>query len=67
MKTDALFYRLFRIAPSLFQLVRLNIKGRYSFKSIAIKADIISLKLPENKLNIVLELMLFRTEYKGDT
>ncbi len=38
MKTDALFYRLFRIAPrSLFQLVQLNIKGRYTFRSITAK------------------------------
>lgn len=38
MKTDALFYRLFRISPqSLFRLVRLKVEGQYSFESITVK------------------------------
>ncbi|QTA93286.1 DUF2887 [Desulfonema magnum] len=38
MKTDALFYKLFRIAPrSLFRLVRLKLDGDYAFESITVK------------------------------
>ena len=38
MKTDALFYKLFRISPrSLFRLVRLRPKGKYAFESITVK------------------------------
>jgi len=38
MKTDTLFYELFRIEPrSLFDLVQLNIKGEYVFESITVK------------------------------
>ena len=38
MKTDALFYRLFRLAPrSLFRLVRLKLEGQYVFESITVK------------------------------
>ncbi len=38
MKTDALFYKLFRLAPrSLFRLVRLKMEGQYVFESITVK------------------------------
>ncbi|MCP4345255.1 MAG: DUF2887 domain-containing protein, partial [Desulfobacterales bacterium] len=38
MKTDALFYELFRLDPhSLFQLVKLNVIGQYVFESITVK------------------------------
>jgi len=38
MKTDALFYELFRLSPaSLFELVRLDIKDEYIFESITVK------------------------------
>ncbi|MDM8522462.1 DUF2887 domain-containing protein [Desulfococcaceae bacterium HSG8] len=38
MKTDALFYRLFRLSPrSLFRLVKLNLQGKYAFESITVK------------------------------
>ena len=38
MKTDALFYELFRADPrSLFQLVQLNMEGEYAFESITVK------------------------------
>lgn len=38
MKTDALFYELFKLDPaSLFRLIQLNISGRYSFESITVK------------------------------
>jgi len=38
MKTDALFYKLFRISPrSLFRLVGMRMKGQYVFESITVK------------------------------
>ena len=38
MKTDALFYKLFRISPrSLFRLVGVRPRGRYAFESITVK------------------------------
>ncbi|MDM8522990.1 DUF2887 domain-containing protein [Desulfococcaceae bacterium HSG8] len=38
MKTDALFYKLFRLSPkSLFRLVKLNLQGNYAFESITVK------------------------------
>lgn len=38
MRTDELFYELFRLDPrSLFKLVRLKLKGEYTFESITIK------------------------------
>jgi predicted transposase YdaD len=38
MKTDALFYELFRLEPqSLFDLVRLKMEGDYAFESITVK------------------------------
>ncbi len=38
MKTDELFYELFRLDPrSLFELVHLNLEGEYTFESITIK------------------------------
>ena len=38
MKTDALFYELFRLEPqSLFDLVSLNMEGEYIFESITVK------------------------------
>ncbi len=38
MKTDELFYELFRLDPgSLIELVQLNLEGEYSFESITIK------------------------------
>ncbi len=38
MKTDSLFYELFRIDPrSLFELVQLDIEGDYTFESITAK------------------------------
>ncbi len=38
MKTDALFYKLFRISPrSLFRLVGMRQRGRYAFESITVK------------------------------
>ena len=38
MKTDALFYKLFRISPrSLFRLVGMRMKGQYIFESITVK------------------------------
>ena len=38
MKTDALFYKLFRLSPrSLFRLVRLKLDGTYVFESITVK------------------------------
>ncbi len=38
MKTDALFYKLFRLSPkSLFRLVGMKLDGTYSFKSITLK------------------------------
>jgi len=38
MKTDALFYELFRIEPrSLFELANLEIEGEYTFESITVK------------------------------
>ncbi len=38
MKTDALFYELFRLSPaSLFELVRLDVNGEYVFESITVK------------------------------
>ena len=38
MKTDALFYELFRLDPhSLFELVQLDVKGEYAFESITVK------------------------------
>ena len=38
MKTDALFYKLFRISPrSLFRLVGMRPRGRYAFESITVK------------------------------
>jgi len=38
MKTDQLFYELFRFSPeSLFELVRLPVRGRYRFESITVK------------------------------
>ncbi|MDM8551281.1 DUF2887 domain-containing protein [Desulfobacterales bacterium HSG2] len=38
MKTDALFYKLFRLSPrSLFQLVGLRLNGQYDFESITMK------------------------------
>ncbi len=38
MKTDTLFYELFKFDPqSLFQLMRLKLKGKYSFESITVK------------------------------
>ncbi|MDM8514556.1 DUF2887 domain-containing protein [Desulfobacterales bacterium HSG16] len=40
MKTDTLFYELFKFDPrSLFQLMRLKIKGKYSFESITVKTS----------------------------
>ena len=39
MKTDTLFYELFRLDPrSLFRLVRLKLKGVYAFESITVKS-----------------------------
>ncbi len=39
MKTDALFYELFRLDPrSLFQLVKLNVRGQYVFESIRMQS-----------------------------
>ncbi len=38
MKTDALFYELFKIDPqSLFRLVHLSVVGEYAFESLAVK------------------------------
>ncbi len=38
MKTDALFYELFKMYPrSLFELVNLEIEGEYAFESITVK------------------------------
>lgn len=38
MKTDELFYELFKIDPkSLFRLVRLKLEGEYTFESITVK------------------------------
>jgi hypothetical protein len=38
MRTDELFYDLFKLAPeSLFELVRLEMKGQYEFESITVK------------------------------
>ncbi len=38
MKTDSLFYELFRIEPrSLFELAGLDIEGEYAFESITVK------------------------------
>jgi len=39
MKTDELFYELFKIDPrSLFRLVQLDLEGEYAFESITVKA-----------------------------
>ena len=38
MKTDSLFYELFRFSPeSLFELLRLPVRGRYRFESITVE------------------------------
>jgi Protein of unknown function (DUF2887) len=38
MKTDTLFYELFKIDPhSLFDLVQLKVTGKYAFESITVK------------------------------
>ena len=38
METDSLFYELFKADPrSLFELVRLDVEGEYSFESITVK------------------------------
>ncbi len=38
MKTDALFYELFRTDPrSLFELVQLDTEGEYVFESVTVK------------------------------
>ncbi len=38
MKTDTLFYELFKLDPqSLIQLVDLDVKGEYIFESITVK------------------------------
>ncbi len=39
MKTDSLFYRIFKFDPgSLFRLIQLDIKGKYTFESITTKS-----------------------------
>ena len=39
MKTDQLFYELFRFSPeSLLELVRLNVQGPYRFESVTVKS-----------------------------
>ncbi|QTA80341.1 DUF2887 [Desulfonema limicola] len=38
MKTDELFYELFKFAPqSLFELLCIDIEGTYDFESISLK------------------------------
>jgi predicted transposase YdaD len=38
MKTDQLFYELFKLDPrSLFRLVQLNVEGEYAFESVVVK------------------------------
>ena len=38
MKTDELFYELFKVDPkSVFRLVQLEVEGEYTFESLTIK------------------------------
>lgn len=38
MKTDKLFYELFKVDPSsLFRLVQLDLQGKYTFESVTFK------------------------------